>query len=626
MIILYAGRRPSNVDGPFPPSACEPIAARLRLLIAGLAPNHVYGSAAAGADLLVLQAAVEAGRPVTVYTAGTPGDFKAGSVADKGEGWTSMFDSYTESKHVKLVEGAATTDDDGFRAVSRRMLADAEAALTPGEELVVIAVTEGRREGQDHTEDLLDAARGRNHLVLCLDPGQAQQGRTAFVAMPYGIRKLGRGRAAWQSDPTFHKILAPAAIAAGYYPERTDLQASGEMIDRRMIRDVATAELFIADLSTHNPNVLWELGVRHAWADTGTVLVRADRREPVPFDIARVPVRTYRRDRGEVSDADAVHSIRELLPVLASSFGVDSPVFAALPALARPVMPDSIADEPARDRHAEELNQELDLAIALGSEDRVLAVARTDQAPTSLRVEAGFALIALGRPHDAVEVLSQAAEADTGFENEVIQQQYAHALTRTREPDNVRNAELRLARLNSLQPGSTETAGLLGSAAKTAWEQSLDAGGDGLGHLDRAVDAYRDGLRTDPGDYYTGINTVAMLLVRAWARTAGAEEDLAEARSLIPVVAFALSRPQVADDAWSIATHGELALYDHLLHGSSSVEDASRYYASAVAAAGPRAGDTTAMRRQLELLLRAGAPEDPCRTILAALPQRTTQT
>lgn len=619
MIILYAGRRPSDPDGPFPPSAREPITARLRLLIAGLAPTHVYGSAAAGSDLLVLQATVEAERPATVYTAGPTDAFKAASVADKGEDWASMFDAYTGSEHVELIQGAHTADDDGFVHVSNKMLADAEAALGDDDELVVIAVTEGRHDGQDHTEDLLDAAQARGHLVLRLDPRQALEGRTAFVAMPYGVRKLGLGRAAWHSDPTFHKILAPAAIAAGYYPDRTDLQASGEIIDRRMIRDVATADLFIADLSTHNPNVLWELGVRHAWADTGTVLVRADRREPVPFDLGRVPVHTYQRSRQDVSDADAVRSISELLPLLSVPFGVDSPVFAAVPELERPVLPDA-ADEPARDRRADELNQELDLAIALGAVDRVLTVARQDQAPPALSTEAGFALIALGQPEHAVKVLAPAAEQDATFDNEVLQQQYAHALTRTKQPDNVWQAELRLTRLKTLHPGSAETAGLLGSAAKTAWELSLTSGGDVLVHLDKAVDAYRDGLRTDPADYYTGINTVMMLLARTWARPEGAEEDRAEARSLVPVIRFALSRPQVDDDAWAIATRGELALYDHVLEGRSTLEDAVRFYATAASAAGAKSGHRLAMRRQIVLLRSAGAPEEACQAVLAALP------
>jgi len=621
VIIVYAGRRPSDSDGPFPAAAWEPVADRLRLLVAGLAPKRLFGSAAAGADLLVLQAAVEAGRPTTVYTAGPIDAFRSASVVDKGEDWASRFDACTQVQSVDIVQAAPVADDGGFREVSKRMLADAHAALDADEELVVIAVTEGRHDGQDHTEDLLDAACADGHLVLRLDPRQALAGRKAFVAMPYGVRKLGQGRPAWQSDPTFYKILAPALIAAGYYPVRTDLQASTEIIDRRMIHDLATADLFVADLATHNPNVLWELGVRHAWAGAGTVLVRADRRERVPFDLARIPILTYRRSREDVTDRDAVRSVRELLPVLTGPFdGVDSPVFAALPGLEPPALPDLTDGEPAGDHRAEALNHELDLAIALGDSDRVLAVARDGHAPPTLRVEAGFALTALGQAHAAVGVLGPAAEQDTAFAKEVLQQQYAHALSRTGDPDNVRLAELRLTRLDSVLPGSAETAGLLGSAAKTAWRHGLDAGEDGLTHLDKAVDAYREGLRADPADYYTGINTVMVLLCRAWARPAAAEEDLAEARSIVPVVRFALERPQADDGAWARATRGELALYDNLLDGRSRVEDARRHYASAVAAAGAKAGHVGAMRQQIELLLRAGAPEQPCREILDGLP------
>lgn len=620
MIVVYAGRRPSGPDGAFPDDARPLVAERLRLLVAGLRPRRLFGSAAAGADLLVLEAAAEAGIGASIYVAGPTDAFREASVEDKGQPWTSMFDACTSSPDTDVIQAAAAADDAGFVQVSKRMLADAEQQLNDDEELVVVAVSEGRHGDDDHTEDMLAAARNRGHLVLRLDPQKALARRKAFVAMPYGQRKLGRGRPAWQSDPTFHRVLAPAIIAAGYYPDRTDLQASTEVIDRRMIRDIATADLLVADLATYNPNVLWELGVRHAWRASRTVVVRPENSERIPFDLGRVPVIGYRRAAKDVADADAVSSIRDLLQVLESPpDGTDSPVFAALPGMTAPELGEEPEDEAGRDPRAEELDKELALAVALGDTDRVLAVARDEQVPPAMRVEAGFALIALGRS-EAAEVLKPAAEQDTGFENELLQQQYAHALMRTGDPTNNELAERRLVLLDSLLPGSAETAGLLGSAAKNAWARALDDGHDGLAHLDRAVDAYLDGFRADPTDYYTGINAVMTLIARAHALPRGAEEDLAEARPLLPVVRFALDRPQVEHDAWWEATLGEHDLYDHLLNGSETVEQARRHYAAAVSSAGAKVGHVGTMRRQLERLVRSGAADEALQQVLAEFP------
>ncbi len=44
------------------------------------------------------------------------------------------------------------------------------------------------------------------------------------------------------------------------------------------------ADLVIADISIHNANVYYELGVRHALRDGHTILIRS-RRDEVPFDL-----------------------------------------------------------------------------------------------------------------------------------------------------------------------------------------------------------------------------------------------------------------------------------------------------------------------------------------------------
>lgn len=68
-------------------------------------------------------------------------------------------------------------------------------------------------------------------------------------------------------------IITPAANAAGFAVETAD-QHGSDIIQSTIISQLLAKELVIADLSDHNPNVLFELGIRIA-RDLPVALVRA---------------------------------------------------------------------------------------------------------------------------------------------------------------------------------------------------------------------------------------------------------------------------------------------------------------------------------------------------------------
>lgn len=608
MIVVYAGRRPSEA-GPLTASAIDVADKQLRLLLAGLQPRLVFGSAAAGTDLLVLRAARQAGSAARIYLAGNRDAFRRASVEDKGGNWPALYDTLTRPGAAHIVETGAA-DAQGFSAVTARMFSDAVLALGDGEPLVAVVVSEGRRAGADETEDLAVAADAAGYLVLRVLPQAREEERRAFVAMPYGLRRVGGGSPDWDADASYYRIIAPALIASGYSPLRADLEASLEMIDTKMIREMGAAPLFVADLALQNPNVLWELGVRHAWVRAGTVLVKPEHADRPPFDVARVPVVPYRRGADSVSDADLVWSLRQLLPVLDAPLpDCDSPVFFALPQLAAA----NVAAYPVTTDGAErtaELSRRLQLAVALRDQQALLQVMEearvANDGPMSATV--GLAAVQLGMFELAVELLQPQVDSDPAMSLVLLQQQYSLALAKTRTRENVLKAELRLALLNTRQPGSAETLGLLGSAAKIGWLMALDSGDEAAAHLDRAITAYRGGAQADPADYFPAINAVLLLRARAAEGSApNADQDLAEARELVHVVRFALARPQVQEGVWAEATRGELAVHDHLLGGASTVEEAHAHYAAAAARA--TTFQLQSMREQVLLCRRIGDPD-----------------
>ena len=62
-----------------------------------------------------------------------------------------------------------------------------------------------------------------------------------------------------------------------------------------MFRELVTADLVIADLSIHNANVFYELGIRHGVRRNATFLLRAKSDRKYPFDLQTDRYLTYTR-------------------------------------------------------------------------------------------------------------------------------------------------------------------------------------------------------------------------------------------------------------------------------------------------------------------------------------------
>ena len=86
--------------------------------------------------------------------------------------------------------------------------------------------------------------------------------RTAFVIMPF-VEKGQEPRAPGFFNEVLTTLITPAANAAGFAVETAEKDGS-DVIQSTIINQLLHAELVVADLSDHNPNVLFELGIRIA--------------------------------------------------------------------------------------------------------------------------------------------------------------------------------------------------------------------------------------------------------------------------------------------------------------------------------------------------------------------------
>jgi len=114
---------------------------------------------------------------------------------------------------------------------------------------------------------------------------------TCFVIMPFDEKTSVEGDRV-NFDRIYDDFIVPTVEAAGLTCERCDRIDEAGNIHRRMFQLIWSADVAVVDLSLLNPNVFYELGIRHALRRSLTVLVRR-KGTGVPFNIAGLNVIEY---------------------------------------------------------------------------------------------------------------------------------------------------------------------------------------------------------------------------------------------------------------------------------------------------------------------------------------------
>lgn len=109
----------------------------------------------------------------------------------------------------------------------------------------------------------------------------AASARRCFVIAPIGdIGSETRRR----SDQVMRHLIEPAASECGYEAIRADRISEPGLITTQVIEQIMDVPMVVADLSEQNPNVFYELAIRHA---VGKPLVQIIREgERIPFDVS----------------------------------------------------------------------------------------------------------------------------------------------------------------------------------------------------------------------------------------------------------------------------------------------------------------------------------------------------
>ncbi len=126
-----------------------------------------------------------------------------------------------------------------------------------------------------------------------------------FVIMPISDKQ---GYPIGHFTKVYEQIFKPAIKEAGYKPYRVDEDCLSSSIIQKIYDGLTKAPMAICDLSSANPNVLYELGIRHSF-DLPVILVK-DEKTNFIFDISTINTVTYQSDRVYENVISAIENIK----------------------------------------------------------------------------------------------------------------------------------------------------------------------------------------------------------------------------------------------------------------------------------------------------------------------------
>ena len=335
--------------------------------------------------------------------------------------------------------------------------------------------------------------------------------KKCFVVMGFGKKTdLATGRTL-DLDKTYRIIIKKAVEEAGLECIRADDIKHSGLIDVPMYELLLEADIVIADLSTANPNAIYELGVRHALRPHTTIIM-AESQFKFPFDLSHIVIRPYEH-LGTGIDAEHAEVVREELKAaiqkLLDEPDIDSPVYRFLPKLrawnagVAPILEAAVA----------EAAQPIAAAAAVAGDDDSIAELREAFLEAKKESEWSSAIRSLNKlivkhPNDMT----------------YYQQQLALATYKSKKPDPVTALNTAKEILQQQQPHTStdpETLGLWGAVHKRLYDLTGDAAA-----LDESIWAYEKGFYVK-NDHYNGINLAFVLNVRA-ANAADPQEATAD--------------------------------------------------------------------------------------------------
>lgn len=371
--------------------------------------------------------------------------------------------------------------------------------------------------------------------------------------MPFGKKSDDSGRAI-DFDLIYTRIIDPGIRQAALEPIRADEEVVGGFIHKPMFERLLLCDYAVADLTTANPNVFYELGIRHGIRPHSTVLLFGKGMR-LPFDVAPLRALPYTIDAlGNPSTVDCDRNALAARLIECRNPIEDSPLFQLVGDFPRPDIA-RLKTDTLRD--LVEYSQKYKAKLSAARKEGPEAVKRIEQ-ELNIRDTDPAVVVDLFLSHRAVENWLAMVELVPKMSpilarTVLVREQLGLALNRLGRRE---EAETILLKLIEERGPSSETNGILGRVYKDLWKDSKNSGNASAsnGYLRKAITTYLEGFESDWRDAYPGVNAVTLMEMDNPVDPRQAE--------LLPVVQYAVKRrlESKRPDYWDYATLLELAV------------------------------------------------------------------
>ena len=306
-------------------------------------------------------------------------------------------------------------------------------------------------------------------------------GKRCFVVMGYGIRFDLSSKKKINLDAIYKDIIKPAVSACGYECIRGDEVLDSGLIDESMYYGILESDLVVADITTLNPNAIYELGVRHGVRRFRTIIMMESGAKFF-FDLNHNRTLTYTYYKNPEKYNQEVGVVKDRLTKIIQEIDkheqIDSPLYKFIPNL----------NEPQRQDREDVVNKDVE------------PLYRRIKEATDLRRGKHFE-----KAYDLFKKLSVEIPSDPYF-----RQQMALCAYKSMKPSEAESLDLAEYILKPISETiDPETNGLLGAIYKRKFFIT------GLiDNLEMAIKYYKQSYNLF-ADYYTGENYAFCLLLKA---------------------------------------------------------------------------------------------------------------
>ena len=341
-----------------------------------------------------------------------------------------------------------------------------------------------------------------------------------FIIMPFGKKPDSKGNII-DFDYVYNEFIRKVIEKCGLSSVRADEEMIGGIIHKPMYERLILCDYAIADLTTANANVFYELGVRYT-AKPFTTFSIFESDTKIPFDLVDIRCFPYTYAGGIIKDLnEKIEKLVNYIAGIKDKKETDSPVYQLLDGISfsHNLSHEKVELLRAQTEFSELLRNDLEQVIQSASttEEKTTLVKKIEQKLGDKNDWAVSICIDIMLAYRSIEAYSDLVEFIQSLppflkQTTLIREQYGFALNRANQKNEAIKVLEKLIEENG--PGS-ETCGILGRVYKDKYNELKNTKpGIAAEFLDKAIETYMMGYKADMRDFYPGVNAVNLLCIK----------------------------------------------------------------------------------------------------------------